>query len=95
MGIKGKDFVLVAGDTSATQQIITIKHDEDKLVPIDDHKLMCLSGILTNHTLASLQTLCSPPIWHEDLIGATLSHYSSRAHHCDQRMAFHVCRRAR
>ncbi|CAK0737495.1 hypothetical protein CVIRNUC_000922 [Coccomyxa viridis] len=44
MGIKGKDFVLVAGDTSATQQIITIKHDEDKLVPIDDHKLMCLSG---------------------------------------------------
>ena len=44
MGIKGKDFVLVAGDTSATQQIITIKHDEDKLVPIDSHKLMCLSG---------------------------------------------------
>lgn len=46
MGIKGKDFVLVAGDTSATQQIITIKHDEDKLVHIDDHKLMCLSGEL-------------------------------------------------
>ena len=46
MGIKGKDFILVAGDTSATQQIITIKHDEDKLVPIDDHKLMCLSGEL-------------------------------------------------
>ena len=44
MGIKGKDFVIVAGDTSATQQIITIKHDEDKLVPIDSHKLMCLSG---------------------------------------------------
>ena len=45
MGIKGKDFVVVVGDTSATQQIITIKHDEDKLVPIDSHKLMCLSGI--------------------------------------------------
>ena len=44
MGIKGKDFVIVAGDTSATQQIITIKHDEDKLAPIDSHKLMCLSG---------------------------------------------------
>ncbi len=44
MGIKGKDFVVVVGDTSATQQIITIKHDEDKLVPIDSHKLMCLSG---------------------------------------------------
>ncbi|CAL5218371.1 g39 [Coccomyxa viridis] len=44
MGIKGRDFVIVAGDTSATQQIIAIKHDEDKLVPIDSHKLMCLSG---------------------------------------------------
>lgn len=44
MGIKGKDFVVVVSDTTATQQIITIKHDEDKLVPIDDHKLMCLSG---------------------------------------------------
>ena len=45
MGIKGKDFVVVVGDTSATQQIITIKHDEDKLVPIDSHKLMCLAGV--------------------------------------------------
>ncbi|CAL8470453.1 g9995 [Coccomyxa elongata] len=44
MGIKGKDFVVVVGDTTAAQQIITIKHDEDKLVPIDSHKLMCLSG---------------------------------------------------
>jgi 20S proteasome subunit beta 4 len=45
MGIKGKDFVVVVSDTTATQQIITIKHDEDKLVPIDSHKLMCLSGM--------------------------------------------------
>ena len=51
MGIKGKDFVIVAGDTSATQQIITIKHDEDKLVPIDSHKLMCLSGAITGTVL--------------------------------------------
>lgn len=43
-GVKGKDFVVVVGDTTAAQQIITIKHDEDKLVPIDSHKLMCLSG---------------------------------------------------
>lgn len=59
MGIKGKDFVLVAGDTSATQQIITIKHDEDKLVPIDDHKLMCLSGMHINHILGSYRNV--PP----------------------------------
>ncbi len=49
MGIKGKDFVVVVGDTTAAQQIITIKHDEDKLVPIDSHKLMCLSGVSLLH----------------------------------------------
>ena len=43
-GIKGKDFVMVCSDTCASQQIITIKHDEDKLVPIDSHKLICISG---------------------------------------------------
>ena len=43
-GIKGKDFVMVCSDTCASQQIITIKHDEEKLVPIDAHKLICISG---------------------------------------------------
>ena len=58
MGIKGKDFVLVAGDTSATQQIITIKHDEDKLVPIDSHKLMCLSGAASGQPRLSRVLYC-------------------------------------
>jgi len=44
MGIKGRDFVMVCSDTSAAHSIITIKHDEDKIVPIDDHKVFCLSG---------------------------------------------------
>mmetsp|Transcript_4410 Transcript_4410/g.12367 ORF Transcript_4410/g.12367 Transcript_4410/m.12367 type:complete len:194 (+) Transcript_4410:373-954(+) len=44
IGIKGKDFVMLCSDTSAVQQIITIKDDEDKLVPVDTHKLMALSG---------------------------------------------------
>lgn len=44
MGIKGKDFVMLCGDTTAVQQIITIKHDEDKLRQIDDHKIMALAG---------------------------------------------------
>ena len=43
-GIKGRDFVMVCSDTCASQQIITIKHDEDKLVPIDSHKLIGISG---------------------------------------------------
>lgn len=28
MGIRGKDFVMIVSDTTAVQQIITIKHDE-------------------------------------------------------------------
>jgi len=43
-GIRGKDFVMVCSDTSAVQSIVTMKQDEDKLVPIDDHKLFAISG---------------------------------------------------
>ena len=43
-GIKGDGFVLLCSDTAATQQIITIKHDEDKLVEIDERILMGVSG---------------------------------------------------
>ena len=61
MGIKGKDFVVVVGDTTAAQQIITIKHDEDKLVPIDSHKLMCLSGTLMKVFYILLAWHCRTP----------------------------------
>ncbi|KAG1679151.1 hypothetical protein FOA52_000506 [Chlamydomonas sp. UWO 241] len=44
MGIKGRDFVMVCADTCASHSIISIKKDEDKIVPIDDHKVFCLSG---------------------------------------------------
>ena len=44
MGIRGKDFVMVCSDTTASQQIIVIKHDEDKLRQIDSHMVMALSG---------------------------------------------------
>ena len=43
-GIRGKDFVMICSDTAATQQIINIKHDEDKLIVIDDHKIMGIAG---------------------------------------------------
>jgi len=35
---------MVCSDTSAVQQIIAIKDDEEKLVQIDDRKLFALSG---------------------------------------------------
>lgn len=44
MGIKGRDFVLVCTDTSAVHSIITIKQDEDKIVPVDSHKVFCIAG---------------------------------------------------
>lgn len=50
MGIRGKDFVMVVADTTAVQQIITIKHDEDKIVPVDSdspassQKLIAMAG---------------------------------------------------
>jgi 20S proteasome subunit beta 4 len=44
VGIKGKDFAMVCADTSAVHSIISIKQDEDKIVPIDDHKVFCISG---------------------------------------------------
>ena len=44
MGLRGRDFVLLCSDTSAVNQIIAIKDDEEKLVPIDSHKCFALSG---------------------------------------------------
>lgn len=43
-GLRGKDFVIVCSDTRAVQSIVTMKNDEDKVVPIDDHKVFAISG---------------------------------------------------
>lgn len=43
-GIRGKDFVMVCSDTTAVQSIVVMKQDEDKLVPVDSHKLFAVSG---------------------------------------------------
>jgi 20S proteasome subunit beta 4 len=44
MGIKGRDFVLVCTDTAAVHSIITIKQDEDKVIPVDSHRVFCIAG---------------------------------------------------
>ena len=44
MAIKGKDYVLMVCDTSAAFSIIRLKDDEDKLLEVDDDKLMGASG---------------------------------------------------
>ena len=44
MGLKGKDFIVVCSDTVAAQSIIRMKADEEKMFPIDEHKLFVMSG---------------------------------------------------
>lgn len=44
VGIRGKDFVMLCCDTSAVHSIISIKQDEDKIIPIDTHKVFCIAG---------------------------------------------------
>jgi 20S proteasome subunit beta 4 len=44
MGIKGKDFVMLCTSATAVQQIITMKDDEDKIVPLDTHTVLACSG---------------------------------------------------
>ena len=40
----GSDFVVVVADTTSVQQIIVQKSDEDKIVQLDGHKVLALSG---------------------------------------------------
>jgi 20S proteasome subunit beta 4 len=44
MGIRGDGFAMVCVSATATQQIITMKHDEEKIVAVDDHRLLVTSG---------------------------------------------------
>ena len=57
MGLKGKDFVVVCSDMAATQSIIRMKSDEDKIVSIDDHKVFALAGKLADCKLVDILTL--------------------------------------
>jgi len=43
-GLVGKDYVLIAADTSAARSIVVFKDDEDKILPLDKFKLLGASG---------------------------------------------------
>ncbi|KAL0457179.1 UNVERIFIED_CONTAM: putative RNA helicase SDE3 [Sesamum latifolium] len=43
-GLVGKDFAIVAADTSAVHSILVHKTNEDKIMVLDSHKLMGASG---------------------------------------------------
>lgn len=44
IGIAGKDFVLLASDTTAARSIVVMKSDHDKLFKLGDHMAMIVSG---------------------------------------------------
>jgi 20S proteasome subunit beta 4 len=44
VGIRGNGFAMLCTDTRAVQQIINIKDDEQKFVPLDKHRVFAISG---------------------------------------------------
>lgn len=47
-GICGKDWVIVASDTSVNRSIFTLKHNEDKIMQLNNFKLMAAAGEQTD-----------------------------------------------
>ena len=43
-GICGLDWVIIASDTAVNRSIFTLKHNEDKIVPISSNKLLAATG---------------------------------------------------
>ena len=44
IGLKGRDFVLLAADKYANSSIVRMKNDEDKLLQIDNNKILAIAG---------------------------------------------------
>merc|ERR1712039_635054 len=44
LGICGHDFVIVCSDSNAVNQIINMKDDDEKIIPIDRYQLLAVSG---------------------------------------------------
>eukprot|EP00300_Choanocystis_sp_HF-7_P023852 c25238_g1_i1.p1 GENE.c25238_g1_i1~~c25238_g1_i1.p1 ORF type:complete len:199 (+),score=34.98 c25238_g1_i1:34-630(+) len=44
IGLKGKDFVIVASDTTNARSVLRFKSDADKVMELDSHKLMGFGG---------------------------------------------------
>ena len=52
-GICGKDFAIVACDTSVNRSIFTLKHDDDKIMQLNKLKVMACSGEQTDRATFS------------------------------------------
>jgi len=50
IGLVGKDFVLLAADTSSVRSVLRMKDNEDKIIPLDTHKLLATAGEVGDRT---------------------------------------------
>ena len=55
--LTGKDYVLVAADTTASRSIVKMKVDEDKIKTLSPHLLMAYSGESGSSTHHALRIL--------------------------------------
>ena len=73
MALKGNGFVVMCSEMAAMQSIIRMKSDEDKLVPVDDHKLFAIAGpsqitqICCHWVCCNLQSLSISVETYEDI----------------------------
>lgn len=49
-GLRGKDYVILASDASVARSILVFKHDVDKIVELDPHKMMVGAGVAADNS---------------------------------------------
>ena len=47
-GIAGKDFVIIVTDTAVNRSIFTLKHNEDKIMDLNNYKVVGAAGEQTD-----------------------------------------------
>ena len=47
-GICGKDWLIVASDQAVNRSIFTLKHNEDKIMVLDNYKILGAAGEQTD-----------------------------------------------
>jgi 20S proteasome subunit beta 4 len=52
-GLCGKDYVILASDSSVARSILVFKHDVDKIVELDSHKIMVGAGVAADNAAFS------------------------------------------
>jgi len=44
IGLVGDGYVIIAADMSISRSVLTMKHDQDKIMALDSHKLLAMNG---------------------------------------------------